>query len=185
MPVDVSVHPAAVVVNPPAAVAGMVAMGKGRLENPILAKTGIGAGGDDASLETATDEAMWEKIAALHAEDARLDGKAKELMRAKVPADVAARLTVCKAFVEDLVVRMTRSFERSMALDTVKNEYRLHVRICQWLGAGAQPVQLRQLNERVYAELFLTPSSDSWLGLAPADAFSAIDGGGECQTAKR
>jgi hypothetical protein len=35
-----------------------------------------------------------------------------------------------------------------------------------------------RLNERVYAELFLTPSSDPWLGLAPRDAYSALDGDG-------
>ncbi|HIK07899.1 MAG TPA: hypothetical protein IGS40_24950 [Trichormus sp. M33_DOE_039] len=34
------------------------------------------------------------------------------------------------------------------------------------------------LNEKVYAQLFLTPSSDPWLGLAPSDAYSAIDNDG-------
>jgi hypothetical protein len=35
-----------------------------------------------------------------------------------------------------------------------------------------------QLNERVYAELFLTPSSDPWLGLVTPDVYTALDNGG-------
>ena len=34
------------------------------------------------------------------------------------------------------------------------------------------------LNSRVYAELFLTPESDPWLGLAPRNQFSALENGG-------
>jgi hypothetical protein len=37
------------------------------------------------------------------------------------------------------------------------------------------------LNEKVYAELFLTPSSDPWLGLKPNNAYSALDGDGIAQ----
>jgi hypothetical protein len=34
------------------------------------------------------------------------------------------------------------------------------------------------LNEKVYAELFLTPNSDSWLGLMSNDSYNAIDNDG-------
>jgi hypothetical protein len=37
---------------------------------------------------------------------------------------------------------------------------------------------LDALNERVYTELFLTPSSDPWLGLMPADTYTALERGG-------
>ena len=36
------------------------------------------------------------------------------------------------------------------------------------------------LNERVYAELFLTPSSDPWLGLLPPDTYTALENDGVC-----
>ena len=65
-----------------------------------------------------------------------------------------------------------------MALDTVKNEYLLHRRIHRWYVDGVAPADFDALNEKVYAELFLTPSSDPWLGLAPADAYTALEGGG-------
>jgi hypothetical protein len=40
------------------------------------------------------------------------------------------------------------------------------------------PADVGAFNEKVYAELFLTPSSDPWLGLAPADAYTALEDGG-------
>jgi hypothetical protein len=65
-----------------------------------------------------------------------------------------------------------------MALDTVRNEYLLHRQIHQWFLTQNQTSDVNQLNEKVYAELFLTPSSDPWLGLVDNDAYTAIDNGG-------
>jgi hypothetical protein len=70
------------------------------------------------------------------------------------------------------------NFETAIALDTVINEYMLHRQIHQWFVQGNQTSNLDALNEKVYAELFLTPSSDPWLGLAPDDVYSAIDNDG-------
>ena len=50
----------------------------------------------------------------------------------------------------------------------------------RWPGAG-NVAELDAFNERVYAELFLTPSSDPWLGLVPADTFTALDNNGVTQ----
>jgi len=50
--------------------------------------------------------------------------------------------------------------------------------IIEWLGAPRASFAIDALNSRVYAELFLTPESDPWLGLAPQNAFSALDNGG-------
>lgn len=134
------------------------------------------------------DGTPWEQIAALHAEDARLDKESLELVRGKAPAaakatpaaDDAARVAVSKDVVENPMLRMVRNLQNSIAMDTVKNEYRLHPRIATWLGEAKKPMDLKVFNERVYAQLFLTPSSDPWLGLAPADVFSALDNGGVC-----
>jgi hypothetical protein len=72
--------------------------------------------------------------------------------------------------------------QRSIAEDTVHNEYRLHARIHGWFANGTAPENLDALNAKIYAEFFLTPNSDAWLGLGPADAYSALDGGGLVQT---
>ena len=59
----------------------------------------------------------------------------------------------------------------------MRNEYTMHTKIHEWLAAEPSP-ELAGLNSRVYAELFLTPDSDPWLGLVPADTYSALDNNG-------
>jgi hypothetical protein len=82
------------------------------------------------------------------------------------------------------MLRLVWTLQNSIALDTVRNEYQLHRRIHEWLADGKYRPTVDQLNERVYAELFLTPSSDPWLGLAPADAYTALPNGGVAKAAK-
>ena len=105
-------------------------------------------------------------------------------MKAKAPADPAneaGQRTAAKRDMEDPFMRVLHRFQQSLALDTVRNESLFHRTIHQWLAetttnGAAQDVST--FNERVYAELFLTPLDDPWMGLAPADAYAALDGGG-------
>jgi hypothetical protein len=76
------------------------------------------------------------------------------------------------------MLKLVQTLQRSIALDTVRNEFQLRRRIHQWLANGQYRPQIDELNERVYSELFLTPSSDPWLGLAPADVYAALPNGG-------
>jgi hypothetical protein len=122
----------------------------------------------------------------------KLDEQTVALMRAEFPrAEQAGRAAVSKTAVEDPVLRMVRRFEDSIALDTVRNEYLLHRRIHErfagidWRYGQDQPeiANLEALNEWVYAELFLTPSADPWLGLAPRDVYTALDNDGRTEPA--
>jgi len=120
------------------------------------------------------DDATWKKIAQLHADDAQLDAGSRALMRAKIePAEAAMRRAISKTIVEDPLLRVVRSFEQSVSVDTVRNEYWLHRELHEWLVRTPAP-KVDEFNERVYAELFLTPRSDPWLGLAPAEAYTAL-----------
>ncbi len=69
---------------------------------------------------------------------------------------------------------MIRNFERSVAEDTVRNEYLFHGQIHEWFVRGQVPATLDDLNEKVYAQLFLMPRSDPYLGLVPADTYTAL-----------
>jgi hypothetical protein len=160
---------------PPANDAAALARPKAVLERPLIAAA-LPMTPDPLKLE---DEEVWEAIAALHAEEAKIDGKSRELIRSENPtAAVAARLAVTKRAVENPLVRLVRTLESSIALDSVKNEYRLHRQIHQWLASAAYLPDVDTLNERVYAEIFLTPSSDPWLGLAPPEVYTALPNGG-------
>ena len=143
--------------------------------------------GEPALLEAATTDAVWTQIAALHADDARLDAGSKALMAVKNPSAMdAGRLAASKTRVELPMVRLVRNFERSIAEDTVRNEYTFHRQIHQWLAAGATAdgkalASVDALNDQVYAQLFLTPGSDPWLGLVPPDTYTALPDEGICK----
>lgn len=175
----------AVAAAPDAIAAAPRAMTKYAIEKPLLrsgAETPYVV--DRARLDVMTSDAVWQKIAALHAADAALDSGAQRLIQFKQPptAVEAARITASKTVVETPMIRMMRNLRRSIAEDTVHNEYQLHSQIYEWFIKGIAPANLDALNSKIYAQLFLTPNSDPWLGLAPADVYSALNGGGLIQT---
>jgi hypothetical protein len=130
---------------------------------------------DRATLAAGTDDATWAKIAAMHAADAKLGDASRAVILSKgIDAVAAMRVAISKSIVEDPTVRMIRNFERSVAEDTVRNEYLFHGQIHEWFARGETTVTLDELNERVYAQLFLMPRSDPWLGLVPADTYTAL-----------
>ncbi len=171
---------AAIHENPNAGQAARLAVGKGRIEMPVLARLEPNTIARTGEAAEKIDDATWQRIGALHAEDSRLDAGSRRLMARKMPdAMEAGRRAISKTAVEDPLVRAVREFEGSMAQDTVRNEYILHARVHEWFAAGRQQTRnVSALNERVYAELFLTPGSDPWLGLKPSGVYSAIQGDG-------
>jgi len=72
--------------------------------------------------------------------------------------------------------RMITTLKSTLAEDTRRNETELRPVIRRWIAEGNTDVD--KLNERVYTELFLTPSSDPWLGLLPAGVYTGIDNDG-------
>jgi hypothetical protein len=125
-------------------------------------------------LQTATNDTLWPKIAEFYLADARLDANSQALMRMK---NLKAYSRNSQAD-RDPLSRVLVNFERNIALDTVRNEYLLHTQLHEWFIAGRDTIDIDTLNEKVYAQLFLTPSADPWLGLLPNDAYTGIEGEG-------
>lgn len=122
---------------------------------------------------------LWQRIADLHRSEVALDARSRAVIRNEHPeAPQAGRLATSKMIVEDPILKLVRNFENSIALDTVRNKYLLEREIHNWFVRGEVRGDVDSLNERVYAELFLTPSSDPWLGLVPADTYTALESGG-------
>ena len=165
-------------IPPRALAAAVLARGKGDVEIPILDAIVM----TSEQLESATaDEEMWRKIAALHEGEVQLDAASIDVISRENPDPTADRpmaLAVTKAVVETPLLRMVRQLRSSIALDTVRNEYQLHRQIHEWFAGGEAPADVTALNERVYAELFLTPSSDPWLGLVTPDVYTGLEGAG-------
>jgi hypothetical protein len=136
-------------------------------------------------IETAMDNGLWRAIANRRREAVKLDDASVAVMRAEFPkAADAGRQAYSKMVQEDPVLRVVRTFEESMTLDTVRNEYLLHRRIHErFVEAATEVADVDTLNEWVYATLFLTPSADPWLGLAPRDVYTALDNDGRTEPA--
>jgi hypothetical protein len=166
---------------PIAAQAARLAVGKAAVEVAPMRFANLGG----ERLARGMDDEVWQAIAAFRRPDVKLDEPSIAVIRAEFPtARAAGRLAATKRVQEDPVMRMVRQFEDSIALDTVRNEYLLHRRVHERFAAGeAFTADFDALNEWVYAELFLTPSSDPWLGLAPADVYTALENGGQVEPA--
>jgi len=151
---------------PRAEVAARAAMTKMLVaERPVLR----GLSSAPRLLDAQPEDAGWARIAAFHAEEARLDIASRALVRSKN----------LSRFADDGEWQRTlAALERAIAIDTVRNEYLFRRTLHEWLEDAAAADDLAALNERVYATLFLTPSSDKWLGLFPGDSFTGIEDDG-------
>ncbi|GJD17983.1 hypothetical protein RIVM261_029390 [Rivularia sp. IAM M-261] len=154
--------------SPSAPVAGTIAVTKMAVEAPMLRGMSPSTS-NPAPLREITDQATWQRIAQLYINDAKLDKNSIALINSKRFPQ--------KSNSNDLQ-GVVSNFETAMALDTVRNEYMLHRQIHQWFTQPNITNNVNILNERVYAQLFLTPSSDPWLGLMSSETYSAIENDG-------
>jgi hypothetical protein len=125
-----------------------------------------------------TSDTIWQKLGALHAEQARLDAASRALILRKTAVDLQARSATPRPLGQKALERLVQRFETSIAEDTVRNEFEFRAMILGWLSerppSGDRHDALDALNRRVYTELFLTPDQDRWLGLVEPDVFTGI-----------
>jgi hypothetical protein len=164
--------------TPSARRAARLAMSKAVTETSIINSITY----ESQLLAEATDNETWNKLAALHSADAKLDAGSLALMRRQSSstndAHESAKAPAVKAPGIDAFAQLVHNFERYIALDTVRNEYLMHTKLHAWLSLGFYSDNLDDLNQKVYSELFLTPGSDPWLGLYSPDTYTALEGGG-------
>lgn len=128
------------------------------------------------ALGAVTDEAAWKKIALFHIADAELDARSIGLIQRQTQK--AFRAEGSERTSDKTLARLVEKLQMNIAMDTVRNEYLLHTRLYAWLIADRSHSDLEALNKKVYAELFLTPASDPWLGLFSPETYVALEGGG-------
>ncbi len=159
---------------PTAQEAGRRAISKGFVELPIISAIGI----NQKVMSSVTDDSAWTKIAELHLPEALLDQNSQDLMRSKnSQAWNISNQGIIPGSSDDPLVPILNKFQSSIALDSVRNEYLLQPKIYAWLIDNPWN-NVDHLNNQVYSDLFLTPSTDPWLGLLPKDAYSAIENEG-------
>ncbi|MBK7828864.1 hypothetical protein [Nannocystis sp.] len=150
---------------PRAGRAAPIAVSKARIEVPML-----GALGED--VERLSDEELWARLGERRLAELELSSASLSLLRKQQwrSGDAAQDAADFERALADL--------RGAVALDTVRNEFDLHQRIHRWFVADAASLDLEALNRRVYNELFLTPRSDPWLGLAAPTIYTGLVGGG-------
>lgn len=110
----------------------------------------------------------WKQIAKLSGKQAKLDENSIAFIR---------RQNAKNNLSEQEFTSMIAKLEEFVSIDTARNEFLLRPTILVWLVKG-EDKDLTKLNERIYSQLFLTPSSDKWLGLYAPDIYTALDGNG-------
>jgi hypothetical protein len=109
----------------------------------------------------------WRKLAAVHAPDAKIDENGRTFIRRQVGSTVS----------KEQFAGLVKNLEDFAALDTTLNDYMFRTKVFSLLSENNND-SLEQINERIYAEVFLTPRSDEWLGLYSPDVYTALDGNG-------
>lgn len=158
--------------TPPASVAVPTAVSKMAVETPIVQALQ----GDVVPLPSPATPYAWNAL--LAQQDTRLDAASRAFMRSKIAADVDLEGHAMKPLDDAAFARRVAAFERSIAEDTVRNEYSMHRVLHDWMAMTPPPEEMEAFNTRVYASLFLTPRSDPWLGLLVKDGYSGIPGDG-------
>jgi hypothetical protein len=151
---------------PRALEAGVAPTTKAAVERPILARLESDPLAFRIEARTAR---RWDRVPVAERE-AKLDASSLALMEYKLGLDGAAMRP------------MVASFERSMAEDQERNERQIRPRVRALIARSTLP--LDALTDRVYGDVFLTPSTDPWLGLLPADTYAALDHNGVVETAQ-
>lgn len=127
------------------------------VEMPILMQVSADA------VRVRTPEIAPSTVAELHWSDVQLSAESRRLLLAR-----------SESWIKVDPASAVAHFQNLIAEDTVRNEYLLHPAIHAWLAESRQVPDLAAFNERVYGTLFLTPSSDPWLGLAPSEVYSVL-----------
>ena len=131
-------------------------------------------------LETASKSAV--EVSILEVVDDVTDAQLGELARLRRPhvrLDPDSRAFLLRKHgVDDpaAAARLVDAFEATVALDEVINEYRTGPMILRKLSDPGfrSGLDLEAFNQWVYEDVFQTPLSDPWLGLAPDDVYAAL-----------
>ncbi|KIG14287.1 hypothetical protein DB30_06889 [Enhygromyxa salina] len=168
----------------PALAAVPMAIGKSRIERPILAAAPAMIGGVNSRLAPSLPASVGPRddlerlvigarvagrfelhpnTLAIIAAERPLEGLVPEDQRAEVQAQLLQALRV------------------SIQQDTAKNALELHPRVHAELAArarGGRSLGFSDVDEWVYAELFETPAEDPWLGLVDPTVYTGLVDGG-------
>ncbi|MBY0586211.1 hypothetical protein K2X85_03490 [bacterium] len=149
----------------------------------LLLNAGLDANIDE--LSPLLPEDTWSLLArdkeVRFAPEAQARVNANALRAPKAP--LAGRLALDKFGNERPMLRLMASLGETVAADTLLNELVLRRKLSQMIITAPTirvgDAMFNDWNDKVYADVFLTPSTDPWLGLLGENRFAALPNGGE------
>ena len=160
---DKPINPAAKGEYPTARQAAPLAITKRLVEMPLVKELDLQNRG---RMISELDEIVWINAAQKRVSEIQLSQASRDLIRSHLGGSG-----------QDFE-RTIKKFKESLALDTLQNEYLFHRQIHQWFVNGEVDDDIEKLNKRVYADLFLTPDEDPWLGLLSKYVYVGIENNG-------
>ncbi len=121
-----------------------------------------------AKYEPQLDLSAWQKMSRFYSPENDLDAASIAFIR---------RQNLNSGLGEGEFAGMLKRLNEFIALDTTRNDFLYRTQIYDWLNQALSN-DLEAFNARVYADVFMTPNSDKWLGLYSSDVYTAIDGNG-------
>lgn len=147
--------------HPTAAAASSLAITKSLVEVPMLEAMGT----EMDPRGYAWSDPVWSRLSGRAAATSRLDGASIAAVRRHLAHGAS-------------LDRVVSSFQRAMALDTVRNEFLIRPRIIRHLVVSGLGERLEDVNDWVYAAAFETPKDDPWIGLMQLDTYTGLERGG-------
>jgi hypothetical protein len=147
-----------------------VTISKAMVEVPVVRSLALGA-----PTAAAANDASLQLQLASRAPRAKLDTRSRALIESLRPSDWSVIGTPLEGDALDLLVT---AFEARLGAETVLNEAGYHYQIRSWFMRGGELPSFEELNARIYAELFRTPASDAWLGMATPGVLTGLPGDG-------
>ena len=123
------------------------------------------------------DDASWSNLAQKYQSEVAFDGMTMAAVQSKQTAEAAGPVAMAKMVTETAPMRLLKNLVPVVGQDTVKNEYKMHRQLHQWLQE-AGVIDRDALVSRIYGELFLSPLNDPWYGLSKPDVYSAVENDG-------
>jgi hypothetical protein len=164
----------------PAIDAVPIAIGKSKVEAPILAKAPGQLGGRGRARAAdwiAPDELELWMLGTKVAGAVALHPNSEAIIASEHPLE----LLVAAERRDEAAVALRQALIRSIEADTGKNVLELHARVHLELAARARDdrsLGFADVDEWLYAELFETPASDPWLGLVDPSVYTGLEAGG-------
>ncbi len=151
---------------PSALLAQSLAMGKSRVEAPVLQRLSL-------RLQEERDQRIRElvkRLAETWAPSTTFSDPTLGLIRRDRPR----RRTENPAEYRARIERTVAGLAGSVAEDELHNELHLRVVLHRWLADEKTSRAFETLNARVYRDLFLTPRTDPWIGLLDEEVYDGV-----------